>query len=129
MRLLGQIDSPGSSRALALLALMSRSAEVRRNATQMLRQRDPRDFAPVLIALFRDPIKYEVRRVNGPGSQGQLLIKQKDVNVKRLYSPLRRRMFRLMPGDQVCPRCQRPSRGDSRAWGNIARLLSRREYP
>ncbi len=101
VRLLGQIDSPGSSRALALLALMSRSAEVRRNATQVLRRRDPRDFAAVLIALFRDPIKYEVRPVNGPGSQGQLVIKQKDVNVKRLYSPPSAPNVSLMPGDQV----------------------------
>ena len=99
--LLGQIDSPGSSRALAFLALMSRSAEVRRIATQILRQRDPRDFAPVLIALFRDPIKFEVQQVNGPGAPGQLLVKQKDVNVKRLYSPLSAPDVPLLPGDQV----------------------------
>jgi hypothetical protein len=101
VRLLGQIDSPGSSRALALLALLSRSAEVRRNATQVLRQRDPRDFAPILIALFRDPIKFEVRPVNGPGSPGQLLVKRTDVNVKRLYSPLSSPNVSPMPGDQV----------------------------
>ena len=46
VRVLGQIDSPGSSRALALLALTSPDAEVRRNAIQILRHRDPRDFAP-----------------------------------------------------------------------------------
>ena len=101
VKLLGQIDSPGSSRALALLALRSRSAEVRRIATQTLRQRDPRDFAPILIALLRDPIKYEVRRVNGPGSQGQLFIKQKDVNIKRLYSPLSAPYVQMVPGDQI----------------------------
>jgi hypothetical protein len=100
VRLLGQIDSPGSSRALALLALSTRSADGRREATQILRRRDPRDFAGVLIALFRNPIKYEVRRVNGPGSQGQLLIKQPDVNVKRLYSPLAEPNVGSMPGDQ-----------------------------
>ena len=101
VRLLGQIDSPGSSRALALLALMSRSAEVRSNATKILRQRDPRDFAAVLIALLRDPIKYEVRPVNGPGSQGQLVIKQTDKNVKRLYSPLSAPNVPILPGDRV----------------------------
>ena len=63
VRLLGQIDSPGSSRALAVLALMSPSPEVRQEATQVLRRRDPRDFAPILIALFKDTIKYEVKRV------------------------------------------------------------------
>jgi hypothetical protein len=101
VRLLAQIDSPGSSRALAFLALMSRSAEVRSGAVRVLKQRDPRDFAAVLIALLRDPIKYEVRSVNGPGSQGQLVIKRKDVNVKRLYSPLAAPELSLLPGDRV----------------------------
>jgi hypothetical protein len=100
-KLLGRLDSPGSSRALAFLAIRSRSAEVRRIATQTLRLRDPRDFAPILIALLRNPIKYEVRRVNGPGSQGQLFIKGQDVNVKRLYSPMSAPDVPLMPGDQV----------------------------
>jgi hypothetical protein len=88
VRLLGQIDSPGSARALAFLALWGRSVHVQRSAIQILKRRDPRDFAGVMIALLRDPIKYEVRRVNGPGSPGQLVIKRKDANVKRLYSPL-----------------------------------------
>ena len=100
-KLLGQIDSPGSSRALALLALTSRSSEVRRSSTQILRQRDPRDFAAVLIAFFRDPIKYEVKPVNGPGSQGQLVIKQKDVKVKRLYSTASSPNIALFPTDQL----------------------------
>jgi Pretoxin HINT domain len=101
VRLLGQIDSPGSSRAIALLALSTETAEVRGAATQILRRRDARDFAGVLIALFGDPIKYEVRRVNGPGSQGQLLIKQPDVNVKRLYSPLSGPNVAVLPGDSL----------------------------
>jgi len=100
VKLLGQIDAPGSSRALALLALMSRSAEVRRNATQALRKRDPRDFASVLIALLRDAIKYEVRPVNGPGSRGELLVKSNDGNVKRLYSPLQAPQIPLLPADR-----------------------------
>src|SRR5262249_39089893 len=83
-RLLGQVDSPGSSRALAVLALLSPVAEVRREAAELLKQRDPRDFAPLLIGLIRDPIKYEVRRVSGPGSQGVLLIKNPEINVQRL---------------------------------------------
>ena len=101
VRLLAQIDSPGSSRALALLALFSRSAAIRGTATQVLRRRDPRDFAATLIALLRDPIKYEVKRVNGPGSQGQILVKQKDVNVKRLYSPMSAPNISLTPEDRV----------------------------
>ncbi|MFI5458476.1 MAG: polymorphic toxin-type HINT domain-containing protein [Isosphaerales bacterium] len=101
VKLLGQIDSPGSSRALALLALLSRSAEVKRSATQTLRKRDPRDFASVLIALLRDAIKYEVRPVNGPGSRGELLVKSDDRNVKRLYSPLQAPQIPLLPTDRV----------------------------
>ncbi len=101
VRVLGQIDSPGSSRALALLALSSRSATVRDDANQILRRRDPRDFAPVLIALLRDPIKYEVRRVKGPGSQGELLVKNKDANVRRLYTPLSPPRVALMPNDYL----------------------------
>ncbi len=54
VKLLGQIDAPGSSRALALLALMSQSAEVKREALQFLQKRDPRDYAAVLIALFAE---------------------------------------------------------------------------
>jgi hypothetical protein len=101
VRLLGQVDSPGSSRALAVLALMSRAAEVRREAAELLKRRDPRDFAPLLIGLIRDPIKYEVRRVNGPGSQGVLLIKNPEVNVRRLYSPPPSPSFALLPTDYV----------------------------
>ncbi len=86
-RLLGQIDSPGASRALALLALMSPCARVRGDATASLRLRDPRDFTPVLIGLFRDPIKYKVRAVNGPGSPGELVIENPDAYVRRFYSP------------------------------------------
>jgi hypothetical protein len=88
VHLLSQVDSPGASWALALLALVSESREARQEAVQVLRHRDPRDFAPLLVGLIHDPIKYEVKPVNGPGSQGQLVIKSKDINVKRLYSPL-----------------------------------------
>ena len=101
VRLLAQIDSPGSSRALALLILRTRSAEVKRKATQVLTRRDPCDFASVLVALLRDPVKYEVRPVNGPGSPGELLVKQKDINVKRRYSPLAALTVSLLPNDQI----------------------------
>jgi pretoxin HINT domain-containing protein len=101
VRLLGQIDSPGASRALAMLALMSTVAEVRQEATQILRRRDPRDFAPLLVELIRDPIKYEVKAVKGPGSPGELLIKSKDANIKRIYSPLTAPNIPLLPTDFV----------------------------
>jgi tetratricopeptide (TPR) repeat protein len=98
---LGQIDSPGSSRALAVLALSSRSANVRQHATQLLTRRDPRDFAPFLVGLLRDPIKYEMQKVRGPGSRGELLVKGKDANVKRIYSPLDTPNVAMLPTDRM----------------------------
>jgi hypothetical protein len=101
VRLLGQIDSPGSSRALAVLALSGRSGEIREAATLVLKRRDARDFAPLLIGLLRDPIKFEVKKVNGPGSHGELLVKNKDANVKRIYTPLQAPEVSMLPGDRV----------------------------
>jgi tetratricopeptide (TPR) repeat protein len=101
VRVLGQIDSPGSSRALAILALLARSGDVRQGATQILKRRDPRDFGPFLVGLLRDPIKYDVKKVNGPGSKGELLVKGKDANVKRIYTPLDTPSVPMFPGDRV----------------------------
>jgi hypothetical protein len=85
VRLLGQVDAPTASRALATLAVYSESAEVRRKAAETLRRRDAREFAWPLIALLRDPIKYEVRPVNGPGSTGVLFVEGQRFNIQRLY--------------------------------------------
>lgn len=87
VRLLGQIDSPGASRALALLAVGGESPEVRRVATEILKRRDPRESVGLLISMFRDPVKYEVRPVGGPGSPGALFVQGKQFNVQRLYAP------------------------------------------
>jgi hypothetical protein len=87
VQVLGQIDAPGASRALALLAVFGRTPEVRRAATETLRSRDRREYLDTLIALVRDPIKYEVRPVGGPGSPGVLFVQGKRFNVQRLYSP------------------------------------------
>jgi hypothetical protein len=99
--LLGRIDSPGAARALAMLALFSPAAEVRQIATQTLRTRDARDFAPLLIGLLRDPIKYDVKDVKGPGAPGELVVKDKDVNVKRLYTPATPPDVPLFPMDRM----------------------------
>jgi hypothetical protein len=101
VRVLGQIDSPGSSRALTFLALRCPSAAVRGTAIQTLRRRDPRDFAPLLVGLIRDTIKYEVRPVNGPGSPGELLIKDKNLNIDRRYSPPAVPTIPVLPSDFV----------------------------
>jgi len=87
VQVLGQIDAPASSRALAFLAIFGRTNEVRRVATESLKGRDAREYADQLIALLRDPIKYEVRPVGGPGSPGALFVQGQRFNVQRLYTP------------------------------------------
>jgi Pretoxin HINT domain len=66
-----------------------------------LRGRDPREFANILIALIRDPIKYEVKPVGGPGSPGMLFVEGKRANLQRFYSPPSAPSFRLRPGDML----------------------------
>jgi hypothetical protein len=86
-QMLGQIDSPGSSRALATLAVFAASPEVRRTAAETLRRRDPRDFAGFLVGLLRKPIKYEIKPVGGPGSPGALFVEGEKFNQRRIYAP------------------------------------------
>jgi len=87
VQLFGQIDSPRASRALALLAVFSDSAEVRRKSTETLRGRDTREFLGSVIGLLRKRVKYEVRPVGGPGSPGVLFVEGERFNVQRLYAP------------------------------------------
>ncbi|WP_406698930.1 HEAT repeat domain-containing protein [Singulisphaera sp. Ch08] len=98
---LGQIDAPGASRALAMLAAFGDSPEIRRTATETLKRRDPREFANVLIGFLRDPIKYEVKPVGGPGSPGELFIEGTQANVSRRYSPPKSPVTNALPGDQL----------------------------
>ncbi len=86
VRLLGQIDAPAASRALASLAAFGISDEVRLSAAERLIHRDPREFAPFLIGLMRDPIKYEVKYVGEPGSPGELYVHGKRMNQRFFYA-------------------------------------------
>src|SRR5262249_1758729 len=87
VQVLGQIDAIAASRALAALAIFGKSDEVRRAGTETLKRRDPREFANLLIGLWRKPIKYEVRPVGGPGSPGALFVEGKQLNLQRVYAP------------------------------------------
>lgn len=87
VQLLARIDAPGSSQALAMLGLFSPSPTVRKNSGEILRGRDPRDFAGLLVAMIRDPVKYKVKPVGGPGSRGALTIEGKQADTQRFYSP------------------------------------------
>jgi hypothetical protein len=101
VQLLGQIESAEASRGLALLAVSGGSAEVRRAATETLRWRDPMEFAGVLIGLLRDPVKYEVRPVKGPGLPGSVTIKGTSVNLEHVYAPPPPPSIPILPDDDV----------------------------
>jgi tetratricopeptide (TPR) repeat protein len=85
VQMLGQIDGPAASNALAALAVLSSSSEVRRRAVETLTRRDPRDVIGRLIGLIRKPLKYQVRHVNGPGSPGELFAEGERFNIQRFY--------------------------------------------
>ena len=87
VQVLGRIETPLSTRVLALLTLAGKTADVRRAAAESLRTRDPRDFAQMLIALLREKIKYELRPVNGPGQPGVLFVDGQDARYRRSYAP------------------------------------------
>ncbi len=103
VQVLGQIDDGSASRSLALLAVFGGSADVRARAIATLRLRDAREFASMLIGMILEPIEYEVKRVQGPGRGGELLIKGQGSapNLKRLYSPPAGPSIAPQPGDRV----------------------------
>ena len=86
IRILSQIDAPPASHALASLAVLGASDEVRYLAATVLLQRDPREFAVFLIGLVRDPIKYEIRPVEGPGKPGELYVHGRRANQRFFYA-------------------------------------------
>ncbi len=101
VQLFGQINTPAASRALAAMAVFSDAPEIRRKATETLKRRDPREFVGLLISMIRDPIKYEVRPVGGPGSPGALFVRGKQFNVQRLYAPPSLPNIPLFPGEPI----------------------------
>ncbi|MHC5538205.1 polymorphic toxin-type HINT domain-containing protein [Singulisphaera rosea] len=98
-RCLGQIDSPSASHALSILAIFGKSPEARRVAAELLRRRDARDFADILIGMMREPITYAVRPVGGPGEVGELVVEDEKSQVMRRYSPPT--APQAAPGDQL----------------------------
>ena len=96
LQLLGQIHSADSTRALALLAVMSKSPKVRGRATEILRRRDPHDFTPLLAGMLRDrslspdPIlfHYQVQPLGWDqiGSPGYVFVQGPRYNFLRVYT-------------------------------------------
>jgi hypothetical protein len=101
VQLFGQIDAPRASRALAMLAVLDDSAEVRRAAIETLRGRDTREFLGPVIALLRKRVEYEVRPVGGPGTPGALFVEGQRFNVRRLYAPPPMPDIPLFAGESV----------------------------
>jgi hypothetical protein len=97
---LGQIQGPTASKVLAALAIYGKTAEVRRASIETLRRRPAEEFLDYLVNLLRDPLKYEVRPVGGPGSPGVLFVEGEKFNVQRFYDPPMP-SFSPQPGDLV----------------------------
>jgi len=85
IQMLGQVDSPQATSALAVLAVFNTHPNVRGRAASTLARRDPRDYVGRLIGLIRKPFKYQVRPVNGPGTTGELFVEGERFNVRRRY--------------------------------------------
>ncbi len=86
VQLFGQIDAPGASRALVMLALGGATPEIRRAASETLVRCDPHDYMAPLIAMLRKPLRYEVRPVAGPGSAGALFVEGQLFNRMKIYT-------------------------------------------
>ncbi|AMV39995.1 polymorphic toxin-type HINT domain-containing protein [Planctomyces sp. SH-PL62] len=94
-----RMDAPAASTALALIAVFSPHAGIRSDAATLLLRRDPREYAGLLAGLIQDEIKYKIKPVEGPGSQGELFVQGRDENVRRRYTPLQGPV--LAPTDQL----------------------------
>ena len=86
VRLLGQIDTALSTRSLAFLAVFDADPEVRRAAAEVLRERDPREFAERADRPDPrpDPLPGPARR--GPGVARALFVEGRRVDVLRNYA-------------------------------------------
>ena len=83
--MLSGIASPASAKELARLAVMSESTGVRETAIESLKNREPRDYVGELIDMVQGPVEYKVQHVQGPGSQGALLIDTPRFTMLRTY--------------------------------------------
>ncbi len=101
VQVLGQIQSPSSSRLLATLAASDPSNEVRRIAVETLVSRDPLEFAHVLIRMMREPIKFQVQNARGVGRPPELVIEGPKYNLKRVYSSAQPPLVEILPGDII----------------------------
>jgi len=101
VQLLGQIEGPIASKAIAVMAVYGKSPEVRRHATEVLRGRPSEEFLDMLVSLMKDLMKYEVKPVGGPGSPGILYVEGERFNARRFYAPPPPPTYNPRPGDSI----------------------------
>jgi len=125
-RLLSQIDGPAASRALALLAVLAETPELRRIATESLARRDSRDVIGLLINLLEEPTRYEVHPVGGPGTPGALVVETDSFIVRRLYSlpQLPESTFRRLIDPTTPPRLLLPDPVAAELGPDMARMIT-----
>ena len=70
---------------MARLAVVTSRAKAREGAIAALKKREPRDFVALLISMIPLPVEYKVQPVQGPGSQGALLIDTPRFRMLRTY--------------------------------------------
>jgi hypothetical protein len=85
VELFSQIEGPGASFCLLMLAIDKPSSEVRTRAARAIKFRDPRDVIGWMINRLHKPYKYELTRGTGAGSTSTLLLDGEQFDVRRLY--------------------------------------------
>ncbi len=85
VELFSQIEGPGASFCLLVLAIDKPSSEVRSRAARAVTFRDPRDTIGWMINRLHKPFKYELKRGTGPGSTSALLVDGEQFDLQRLY--------------------------------------------
>ncbi len=85
LRVLRPIDSPASTRLVAMLAVHSEFEDIRRTALQLLASRPPRDYLQTLVELVHTPAQYFIQPVQGPGSSGFLVVETPRYHLERSY--------------------------------------------
>ena len=86
IRILGQIESGGSTRGLAMFAVFAHGNQLRKQAMEMLKRRDPSDYLELLIGLLKDPIKFEVQPLVGLTQPGVVTVEGKKAFHRTIYS-------------------------------------------
>jgi hypothetical protein len=85
LQLLGQIDDPRSSSALADLAVRTQRKSVRQAAIAVLKKRPPRDYARALVEMIQGKILHQIVPIPGPGSSGALILDTPRIHMVLTY--------------------------------------------